>query len=92
MIAIDGQADGSAADHDRDVFLGDLRAAHGVPGDGHGLGQCGGLGWQAVGDRKRERLLDDKPLGVGARGFCGEPDGVHVLAASHQRHGDNRGA
>ena len=37
----DGEADRAAADDDRDVPLADLAAAHGVPADGHRLGEGG---------------------------------------------------
>ena len=42
------EADRPAADHDRHLLLADLAAAHGVPGDGHRLGQRRDLGRQAV--------------------------------------------
>ncbi|CKW37266.1 Uncharacterised protein [Mycobacterium tuberculosis] len=64
-----------------------------MPSDGHGLGQRGYLGRQPVRDRKRQRLLDDEPLGVGARRHCRKPDPVHLFVATpQQRHGDDRGA
>ena len=65
-IRITPEADRPAADHDRDLPLADLAAAHRVPGDGHRLGQRRDVGRQAVGHRQHQRLLDEQLLGVGA--------------------------
>jgi hypothetical protein len=76
----DGQANRPAADHDGDVLLVDLRSAHGVLADGHGLGEGGLVGRQTIGDGQRERLLDDEAFGVAARGGGREPDGAWFAA------------
>ena len=62
-----GEPDRPAADHDGDLALLDLAAPHGVPADGHRLGERRYVGRQAVRDGEGERLLDEHLLRVARR-------------------------
>ena len=84
------QADRPAADHDRHAGPSSPRRA-GRRASATAIGSVSAamLGRQPVGDRQRQRLLDQHLLGVGARRRRRQADRVHRRAAPQQRQRDD---